>query len=152
MSTKTPTAPLLDAKTSAGLIVHVIRKPPCVRGATMIIMYWWAAWCNTHLQLLRLIATSVKLFCTMWSILYYRINGSCGSTYLILQEKLEKSCWVKIVAKSLNYYFATGFVLLPCITLHVATTAKSFGGYPMILWVWWLSNKECKQFLCLHTK
>ncbi len=39
VSTKKPTAPLLDAKTIAGLFVHVIRKSPCVRGVSATIMH-----------------------------------------------------------------------------------------------------------------
>ncbi len=33
------TIQLLDAKSDTRLIVHAIRKPPCVRGSTMIIIY-----------------------------------------------------------------------------------------------------------------
>ncbi len=43
VSTKRLTVPLLDAKTIAGLFVHVIRKSPCVRGATVTIMHSCAA-------------------------------------------------------------------------------------------------------------
>ncbi len=44
-----PIAPLLDAKTGAELIVHLIRKSPCVRDVTMTIMHSCAAQCKTHL-------------------------------------------------------------------------------------------------------
>ncbi len=46
------TVPLLDAKTSAGLFIHVIRELPCVRGVTMIIMHLNVA--QQKIQLIRL--------------------------------------------------------------------------------------------------
>ncbi len=45
-----PTGSLLDAKTVAGLFVHVIKKSPCVRGASATIMHSCVARHKTHLE------------------------------------------------------------------------------------------------------